>query len=81
MRLTDVLDFTWQVLRGYRSRSLLILLAMGIGVAAVVAVSALGEGARLYVVNQFGALGTNLVIVLPGRSETAGAAPDRKSVV
>lgn len=75
MRLTDVLDFTWQVLRGYRSRSLLILLAMGIGVAAVVAVSALGEGARLYVVNQFGALGTNLVIVLPGRSETAGAAP------
>ncbi|MGO4611935.1 ABC transporter permease, partial [Variovorax sp. 2RAF20] len=52
-----------------------ILLAMGIGVAAVVTVSALGEGARLYVVNQFGALGTNLVIVLPGRSETSGAAP------
>jgi putative ABC transport system permease protein len=48
---------------------------MGIGVAAVVAVSAIGEGARLYVVNQFGALGTNLVIVLPGRSETAGAMP------
>ena len=48
---------------------------MGIGVAAVVAVSAIGEGARLYVVNQFGSLGTNLVIVLPGRSETAGSMP------
>jgi putative ABC transport system permease protein len=75
MRLADLLNFAWQVVRGYRSRTLLTLLAMGIGVAAVVTVSSLGEGARLYVVNQFGSLGTNLVIVLPGRSETAGAMP------
>lgn len=75
MRFTDVLEFAWRVLRGHRSRTLLILLAMGIGVAAVVGVSSLGEGARLYVVNQFGSLGTHLVIVLPGRSETAGAMP------
>ncbi|QBY55037.1 ABC transporter permease [Cupriavidus oxalaticus] len=75
MRCSDVLAFTWQVLRGNRARTLLILLAMGIGVAAVVIVTALGEGARRYVVDQFGALGTNLVIVLPGRSETVGAAP------
>ncbi|MEW6689716.1 MAG: ABC transporter permease [Pseudomonadota bacterium] len=75
MRSADTLEFAWRVVRGYRSRTLLILLAMGIGVAAVVAVSSLGEGARLYVVNQFGSLGTNLVSVLPGRSETAGAMP------
>jgi len=75
MRFSDVLDFAWQVLRGYRTRTLLILLAMGIGVAAVVAVTSLGEGARLYVANQFGSLGTNLIIVLPGRSDTAGAMP------
>lgn len=75
MRFADLLRFAWQVLGGYRARTALILLAMGIGVAAVVAVSAIGEGARLYVVNQFGSLGTNLVIVLPGRSETAGAMP------
>ena len=75
MRFADLLDFAWQVVRGYRARTLLILLAMGIGVAAVIAVSSIGEGARLYVVNQFGSLGTNLVIVLPGRSETAGAMP------
>ncbi|HMM55473.1 MAG TPA: ABC transporter permease [Candidatus Desulfobacillus sp.] len=75
MRFADLLRFAWQVLDGNRSRTALILLAMGIGVAAVVAVSAIGEGARLYVVNQFGSLGTNLVIVLPGRSETTGAMP------
>lgn len=75
MRFADLLNFAWRVLRGSRSRTLLILLAMGIGVAAVVLVTALGEGARLYVANQFGSLGTNLIIVLPGRSETAGALP------
>ncbi len=75
MRLVDTLAFAWQVVRGSPGRTLLILLAMGIGVAAVVAVSSIGEGARLYVVNQFGSLGTHLVIVLPGRSETAGSMP------
>ena len=75
MRFADLLAFAWQVVRGYRTRTLLILLAMGIGVAAVVAVSSIGEGARLYVINQFGSLGTYLVVVLPGRSETAGAMP------
>ncbi len=75
MRLSDLLNFAWQVLRGYPGRTFPILLATGIGVAAVVAVTALGEGARVYVISQFGSLGTNLVIVLPGRSETAGAMP------
>jgi len=75
MRLADLLEFAWRVVRGSPARTLLILAAMGIGVAAVIAVSSIGEGARLYVVNQFGSLGTHLVIVLPGRSETAGAMP------
>jgi putative ABC transport system permease protein len=75
MRFADLVGFAWQVVRGYRARTFLILLAMAIGVAAVVTVSSIGEGARLYVVNQFGSLGTNLVIVLPGRSETSGGIP------
>jgi putative ABC transport system permease protein len=75
MRPADLLCFAWTVVRGSRSRTLLILLAMGIGVAAVVIVSSLGEGARRYVLDQFGSLGTNLLVVLPGRSETAGGAP------
>ena len=36
---------------------------------------ALGDGARRYVVEQFSALGSNLVIVLPGRSATGGFNP------
>ena len=52
-----------------------MVLAMSIGVAAVVVLTALGDGARRYVVDQFASLGTNLVIVLPGRSETGGVNP------
>ncbi len=75
MRFADLIDFAWQVVRGSRSRTFLILLAMSIGVAAVIVVSSLGEGARRYVLNQFGSLGTNLIIMLPGRSETGGINP------
>lgn len=60
---------------GHRVRTGLMLLAMAIGVAAVVFLTALGEGARRFVVGEFTSLGTHLVIVLPGRSETTGGHP------
>jgi len=75
MRLIDVAQFATGSLRGSPTRTLLMMLAMSIGVAAVVVLTALGEGARRYVVDQFSSLGTNLVIVLPGRTETAGVGP------
>jgi putative ABC transport system permease protein len=52
-----------------------MVLAMAIGVASVVILTALGEGARRYVTREFISLGTNLLIVLPGRSETTGGPP------
>ena len=75
MKLIDVVQFASASLRGSRTRTLLMILAMSIGVASVVVLTGLGEGARRYVVNQFSSLGTNLVIVLPGRTETAGIGP------
>ena len=75
MKLADTLRFASGSLRGSPTRTLLMMLAMSIGVAAVVVLTALGEGARRYVINQFASLGTNLVIVLPGRTETAGIGP------
>lgn len=72
MNPLDVLRFASASLAGARARTLLMILAMAIGVAAVVVLTSLGEGARRYVVGQFSSLGTNLVIVLPGRSETTG---------
>ena len=75
MRALDATGFAFQSLRRTPARSGLMLLAMGIGVAAVMVLTALGEGARRYVTGEFASLGTNLVIVIPGRSETTGASP------
>lgn len=75
MKTADLLRFSLKTVTSHPTRSLLIMLAMALGVAAVIILTALGDGARRYVVNEFSAIGTNLVIVLPGRSETAGSFP------
>ncbi len=75
MKPADTLQFASLSLRSSPARTLLMILAMAIGVAAVVVLTALGEGARRYVVNQFSSLGTNLLVVFPGRTETAGIGP------
>ena len=65
MRLADTLLYGAGNIKGSPVRTFLLLLAMSIGVASVVMLSSLGEAARLYVVNQFSAMGTHLLIVLP----------------
>jgi putative ABC transport system permease protein len=75
MRLADLFAFSIRALTGFRLRSLLTLLAMAIGVAAVVLLTTLGEGARRYVVGEFASLGSDLLVVLPGRNETSGGPP------
>lgn len=75
MKPADVLRFAAGAAGGYPLRTALMILAMSIGVAAVVVLTALGDGARRYVINEFSSLGTNLVIVLPGRSGTGGFNP------
>lgn len=75
MTLADTFALAWGSLGHQPRRTLLIALAMSIGVGSVVVLTALGEGARRYVLEQFASLGTNLIIVIPGRAETTGAAP------
>ena len=52
-----------------------MLLSMSIGISSVMLLTALGEGARRYVIDQFGSMGTNILVVLPGRFETVGSVP------
>ena len=75
MRTADLIAFARGAATGNPLRAVLLVLAMAIGVAAVVVLTALGDGARRYVMNEFAALGSNLVIVLPGRSQTGGFNP------
>ena len=63
-------------LRANRLRSALTVLGVVIGVAAVVVLVAIGTGAKQEVERQVEGLGSNLVIVVPGKLEL-GSAPTR----
>ena len=75
MNLPDAAQFAWTALTRQRRRSVMSVLGVTVGVAAVVILTALGEGARRYVVQEFSSLGTNLLIVFPGKNETTGMFP------
>ena len=55
-----------------RSRSILTMLGVVIGVAAVIVTVAIGTGARTSVANQINSLGSNMLIVLPGSLNMSG---------
>jgi len=71
----DVLRFAGSALLAHRRRSGLSLIGVVIGVVSVVSLTAVGEGALRYVTGQFATLGSRLVIVVPGKSETTGGMP------
>jgi len=75
VRAEEFVRYGARALLGARSRTWLMLLAMAIGVASVVMMTALGEGARQFVSREFSGLGTHLVVVLPGKVETTGEVP------
>jgi macrolide transport system ATP-binding/permease protein len=61
-----------RALRRNKLRAVLTMLGIFIGVAAVVAMAAVGEGARMSVAEKIKSLGTNLVIVMPGTTTSGG---------
>lgn len=75
MKALDVLATAAGALRGHGKRTGLSLLGVSIGVAAVLVLSGLGEGARRYLRAQFEFIGTDVVGILPGKVETSGGIP------
>jgi putative ABC transport system permease protein len=57
-------------LRGNRMRSLLTMLGIIIGIAAVIVVVSIGSGARNQIESQVEGLGSNLILVVPGQFDT-----------
>ena len=57
-------------LRGNRVRSLLTMLGIIIGIAAVIVVVSIGSGARHQIESQVEGLGSNLILVVPGQFDT-----------
>jgi putative ABC transport system permease protein len=63
----------WHALRAHRLRSALTMLGVIIGVAAVIAMVAIGSGARDQIEAQIRSLGANLIGISQGSTSTGGA--------
>lgn len=68
----DLLRLALGTFEGHRLRTALSMLGIAIGVAAVILLTSLGEGARRYMVDAFSQFGTNVLSVQPGKTETHG---------
>ncbi|RMF63968.1 MAG: FtsX-like permease family protein [Bacteroidetes bacterium] len=55
-----------------KMRTLLTMLGIIIGVAAVIMMVAIGEGAREQIQNRINSLGTNMIVITPGASNQGG---------
>lgn len=73
--LADVVEAARTALRALRAnifRSVLTLLGIVIGVGSVIAMLAIGDGAKQAVVDRISAMGTNLMLVRPGAPNQRG---------
>ena len=67
MLLVEITRVALEAIRSHKLRSLLTMLGIVIGVAAVITMVALGEGAKRAIQEQIASLGTNVLTVRPGQ--------------
>ena len=68
----EIFRIAARALRRNKTRSFLTTLGIVIGVAAVIAMVAIGEGAKAKVEQAFASMGSNLVMVMPGSTSSGG---------
>lgn len=72
MNFIATIKLVFRTLLARKGRSFLTILGIVIGVAGVIVIMALGEGAQVLVVGQVTKLGSNLLSVQPGKSDEQG---------
>ena len=81
MRIRDPIKITYKNLTAAKFRSFLTVLGIIIGVASVIIVMAIGEGAQEFILTQIKKSGSNVVAIFPGASEEKGPPPAVMGVV
>lgn len=72
MLLTELVRLALRALSANKLRAFLTTLGISIGIAAVIALLAIGTGVQEYINQQFASAGTNLIGILPGRIQRGG---------
>ena len=70
----------WASLVANKLRSLLTMLGIIIGVAAVIALVSIGNGVKQDIEDSISSLGSNLLVVMPGAPRTPGVRPSQGSM-
>ena len=73
MRLDDVMEETFFSISTNRVRSALTILGIVVGIASVIIMVAIGQGAQASITSSISAAGSNLIQVLPGFGSGQGA--------
>ena len=72
MKSTVLIRVAGESIKKNKMRTLLTMLGIVIGVGAVIIMVAVGQGAQQGIANQINALGTNLLVITAGASNTSG---------
>ncbi len=75
MRPFDLLRLALRALSMHRLRTLLTALGTGVGVAAVVLLTSIGEGMYEFIEHEATRFGTHFLVITPGRTQTMGGPP------
>src|SRR5512140_3231654 len=70
--IPSTFKISFRALRVNKMRSALTMLGIIIGVGAVIAMVAVGTGARRKISEQISSMGSNLLIILPGSTTSGG---------
>ncbi|MBC7934497.1 MAG: ABC transporter permease [Rhizobacter sp.] len=80
MKLTNLLRIAWRAINRNKMRTFLTMLGIIIGVAAVIAMTAIGEGSKQSIQSQISGMGSNMIVIRPSSNVTAGARLDNTTV-
>ena len=72
MKRSTLIKVAGQSILKNKMRTLLTMLGIVIGVAAVIVMVAVGQGAQARITEQIRNLGTNLIVITPGTSQAGG---------
>ncbi|MCI0527313.1 MAG: ABC transporter permease [Nitrospira sp.] len=75
MNILESIRIALEALFSNKGRSALTMLGVIIGVLAVISLVAIGEGAKAYVSKELMGIGSNLLVITPGKAQTSGGPP------
>jgi putative ABC transport system permease protein len=80
MKTADSLQWVSRAVLAQRGRSALTALGIAIGIAAVALLTSVGEGLRIYLLDNFSMFGTRTISITAGKTSTQGLAGLLKTV-